>query len=100
MGQEYFKDKYAVELIRDTFNKRPVTMLFQSYHKYEFKWASEGNLDFKVNASYGGDSDRIYRYYVSCNESIDINSLSQLKNHFNYIEIHNYTNELIYSWED
>jgi len=33
MGQEYFKDKYAVELIRDTFNKRSVTMLFQIYHK-------------------------------------------------------------------
>ena len=98
--REYFKDKYAEELIRDTFNRHSSDMIFSHYSKYEFYWESEGNLNFKIRASYGGDSDRIYRYSVCSGDTLKVSSLQQLKNNFSWIEIHNYTNELLYSWED
>ena len=100
MSQEYFMSEAAKDLIRDKFNKKGCTMLFTHYRKYEFCWRSEGDLDFKIEASYGGDSDRIYRYDVSSGEYREFRSLSELKNAFTYIEIHDYTNQLIYSWED
>lgn len=98
MKETFYMDN-AEEIIRDVFNKHGVSMCFSHYHKFEFYWESEGNYNFKVNARYGW-SHRGATSRVSSGEYREFKTFKDLKNAFTYIEIHDYTNQLLYTYED
>lgn len=80
-------------------NLFPRRFKFVSYYKYEFFFEDEDmDEQFKISASYGGDSDIIYRFSVSPEDRVTCDSLEDMKMQFTSIQVHNYTNELIYSW--
>ena len=86
--------------INEKFSRGLVEIVFSHYHKYEFYWKSDGDLDFRIEGSYGGDADRIYRYPVSSDDRHKIKSLDHLKQLLTSIEIYDHQGEMVYSWEE
>lgn len=97
---EKFHTEKAEEFIRDKFSKGGIDMRFSHYHKYEFYWESEGDLDFVVHASYGGDPDRIYRYPVTCGDVNKYRTFEALKNAFTFIQILDNNRKELYTYDE
>lgn len=55
MSQDEFIEEYGEEFVK-----------FESYYKFEFRYAGTTKDGFKIVVRYGGISDDIYRHEVCC----------------------------------
>lgn len=98
--EEYFKDESSKVWIQEQLLLKPAVLKFSHYYKYYFHYSNgDSRPEFKIDADYGGDADVIYRHHVSSEQVLKITSIEQMKNLFTGVTIHNFTNELVYSWE-
>ncbi|MFA5151479.1 MAG: hypothetical protein WC554_02850 [Clostridia bacterium] len=69
-------DRKQIAITKDNFDEvakiyesisEKLTLSFTSYYKYSFSFIGQVG-DISVYASYGGDSDDIYKFYVESNK--------------------------------
>lgn len=70
-----------------------IELLFHSYYKYSFSYSGWDDI-VDIYASYGWDSDSIYRYEVWRDSTTTIGQF------MNYIEIKNKQGDVIFSYNN